>query len=396
VLGVLRPGDTTFALRARTPGERWEPALLLFDGADLDAAFRRELVAITDPPGRGLAALAVGGIEDAPWRLRERSGRWRLEPLGIEVEPPGLAREQVEVLAEVVRFADRAPVVTEERVDEPPLDRGVELEEPNWTILVRVLGTVDVVDRDGRAAEFERAKSLELITWLAEHRHGATRSGARAALWETEVRDASFANVVSDARRGLARLVTPPEGEEWLGRTLTEQLPLQAAVVTDASLLERRVAAARRFADPRRAIEVLRPGLDLVRDVPFAGTAFLWPDSEGWVSHLMLLVTSAAAELARRSLEIDDAETVFWATGRGLSVVPGHEELIALRMRAHAATGDLAAVRAEWQSYERVLDADTWSDGEPSPKLAALRLELLGHAAVSRELRVPASAASAR
>ncbi len=117
-----------------------------------------------------------------------------------------------------------------------------------------------------------------------------------------------------------------------------------------------------------------------MRDVPFAGSAFLWPDSEGWVSHLMLLVTSAAAEMARRSLEVGDADGVFWATGRGLSVLPGHEELIALRMRAHVASGDLAAVRSEWQSYERVLDADTWGDGEPSPKLASLRRELLGHA----------------
>jgi hypothetical protein len=37
-------------------------------------------------------------------------------------------------------------------------------------------------------------------------------------------------------------------------------------------------------------------------------------------------------------------------------------------------------VRTEWQSYERVLDADTWGDGEPSPKLASLRRELLGQA----------------
>jgi two-component SAPR family response regulator len=340
----------------------------------------------------------VGAIEGAPWTLHAAAGRWRLEPLGIDVEPPGLGREQAEVLAEVVRFADRAPAVTMERADGELADgQHGGFDETDWTILVRVLGTVDVVDRGGRAAELERSKSLELITWLAEHRRSATRSAARAALWETEVRDATFANVVSDARRGLARLVTPPPGEEWLGRTLTEHLPLHAAVVTDATLLERRVAAARRIDDPRRAIEVLRPGLELVRDVPFAGTAFLWPDSEGWVSHLMLLVTSAAAELARRSLEVGDADGVFWATGRGLAVVPGHEELIALRMRAHAATGDLAAVRSEWQSYERVLDADTWGDGEPSPKLASLRRELLGHGiSVPRDLRVPASAVSER
>ena len=40
------------------------------------------------------------------------------------------------------------------------------------------------------------------------------------------MRDATFANVVSEARRALARLVPPPEGEECVGRTLSEALPL--------------------------------------------------------------------------------------------------------------------------------------------------------------------------
>ena len=43
--------------------------------------------------------------------------------------------------------------------------------------------------------------------------------------------------------------------------------------------------------------------------------------------------------------------------------------------------GDLAGVRQEWESYERVLVADPWSDGEPAPKLLALRRELLSPAA---------------
>jgi hypothetical protein len=92
---------------------------------------------------------------------------------------------------------------------------------------------------------------------------------------------------------------------------------------------------------------------------------------------LTLLVTGAATELARRYLALGDAEGVFWATGQGLKVLSGHEELIALRMRAHAEQGDLAGVRHEWQSYERALQADPWSADEPSPKLVMLRRELL-------------------
>jgi hypothetical protein len=76
---------------------------------------------------------------------------------------------------------------------------------------------------------------------------------------------------------------------------------------------------------------------------------------------------------------------VFWSTGQGLKVLSGHEELIALRMRAHARRGDLAGVRSEWESYERAIAADPWAAAEPAPKLIALRRELLApsHASVA-------------
>jgi hypothetical protein len=68
---------------------------------------------------------------------------------------------------------------------------------------------------------------------------------------------------------------------------------------------------------------------------------------------------------------------VFWATGKGLAVLPGHEELIALRMRALAQQGDRAGVRHEWESYLRGLATDSWSSNEPAPKLQMLSAELL-------------------
>jgi hypothetical protein len=236
---------------------------------------------------------------------------------------------------------------------------------------------VEVVDQAYHAAAFERSKALELVVWMSQHRDRSTRMGARTALWETSVRDTTFANVVSDARRSLARLLAPADGEEWIGRTLTDDLPLHEGVVTDADVLTdcvRRAAAA----PPAEAIRLLRPALGLVRDMPFAGTSYLWPDAEGTTSALILLVTGAATQLAGLYLSDGDVAGVFWATGQGLKVLPGHEELISLRMRAHGRQGDLAGVRHEWEAYERVLDADTWSDGAaPSPKLVALRRELL-------------------
>jgi two-component SAPR family response regulator len=243
-------------------------------------------------------------------------------------------------------------------------------------IVVGLIGPVTITDADGNPGSFERSKTIELIAWLATHREHSTRMAARTALWELDVRDATFANVVSEARRGLGRLVPPVDDEEWLARTLNEQLPLHAGVVTDADLIRERVDAAT-AEPPGRAIETLRPAVELVRDAPFAGTSYLWPDAEGLTSNLVLLAIGVCTELAAHALSTDDIELVFWATSRGLKVLPGHEELIGLRMKAHARAGDPSGVRCEWEAYERVIVADAWSDGEPAPKLLALRRELL-------------------
>ena len=111
--------------------------------------------------------------------------------------------------------------------------------------------------------------------------------------------------------------------------------------------------------------------------MPFAGTSYLWPDAEGITSNLVLLAMSACTELAEHAPLDGRHRTRLRATGQGLTVLPGHEGLIALRMRAYAKAGDLAGVRQEWANYERVIVADAWSDGEPAPKLVALRRELL-------------------
>ena len=62
----------------------------------------------------------------------------------------------------------------------------------------------------------------------------ATRAGARAALWDRR-RPTSFSNVVSEARRALARGVTARRRRWWPG--YAERLPLHAGVVLDADLV---------------------------------------------------------------------------------------------------------------------------------------------------------------
>lgn len=252
----------------------------------------------------------------------------------------------------------------------------IEFADPPWSMMVRVMGAVDVVDTSATTARFERSKTLELLAWLVTHRSNSTRTAARTSLWDQDVRDATFANVVSEARRAMARHVEPPEDDEWLRRTLTAELSLHDLVLSDADLVRARFEAGR-AQHGEIALVTLKPAVELVRELPFTGTPYLWPETEGIASNLVLLATNVTAEYAKRALAAGDFEGVFWATGRGLQVLGGQEALIGLRMRAHAEAGDLSGVRHEWESYERIINSDPWSDGEPAPKLVALRCELL-------------------
>jgi LysM repeat protein/DNA-binding SARP family transcriptional activator len=394
---VPTAATSTFALRARMiGGESWEPAVVLVGStieSDLDEVARLR-------PSQGVALV----VSSPTHRADERSGaslvdeqdRWCLRIGGehsevFELTPIGLTPDELLAVSDLLADADD-PTVSHERAepdaDDAETERDMGSAEANgcapdvdglhveWSLLVRLLGPIDVVTPDRRTVAFERSKTRELIAWLSTHRERATRTAARTAMWELDVRDATFANVVSEARRAMARAVAPPEGSEWLGRTLTEQLPLHPNVRTDAEVLEHHLATARRQSRDD-AIATLQPAVELIRGMPFEGTSYLWPDAEGLTSNLVLLATSAAAELAEHHLANGNVDGVFRATGQGLRVLPGHEELIALRMRAHARVGDMAGVRREWESYERVIHADPWSDGEPASKLVELRRELL-------------------
>lgn len=379
---TLAHGATTFAMRAvAAGGEAWEPAVVI---AATDTGLPHDAGLPNDPTlaralagGRGLAVVADVPIEDG-WQLLDTDGCHLLEPLGVRLQPVGLDEAAV---ADVSALLDQPVVMAAEPIAPAVAlaavctDVAPFVERP-WALRVSVFGGVEVVARNGAVAQCERSKAVELIVWLGQHRARSTRSSARTALWDVDVRDATFANVVSDARRAMARAVAPPEGEEWIARTLTDELPLHHHVVTDAELLADRLAHAHGLA-PLDAIDVLRPGVALLSGMPFAGTGYLWPDAEGATSSLVLLATSAAIELASHYLTVGDVEGVFWASGQGLKVLSGHEELIALRMRAHARRGDLAGVRSEWESYERAIAADPWAAAEPAPKLVALRRELL-------------------
>jgi hypothetical protein len=383
---------STFRLRAAAGQEAWEPVVIVVPPeAEADENFSRLLGLAA--ARRGVAVLGCG-LSDASWRLSVDNGSARIEPVGWSLHPHGLTEAALAALTTALSPAATDALIAsveatvsdgtdddssdESRTAMAPQAEPAKAVGPagDWAIMVRVLGPVDVVDRDGRAVLFDRAKSLELVVWIAQHAATATRAGARAALWDLDVANASFSNVVSEARRALARAVSPPDGQDWIPRTYAERLPLLAGVVLDADLVAAHLARARSL-DGEAAIDELRTGLALVRGAPYVGTSYLWPDAEALPSTLTLLATTVAAELATRCLDVGDVEGAFAATGVGLEVLPGHEELVAVRMRAHAQRADRGGIRREFAAYERAVLSDVWAGGEPSAQLASLRQELL-------------------
>ena len=156
-----------------------------------------------------------------------------------------------------------------------------------------------------------------------------------------------------------------------MGVTLTDELPLHVGIVSDVEVLRACVNHARRWPEDGGP-EVLRHGLGLVRGVPFESSLYIWRDSTGLASEAAVLVVRAAQMLAEMCAEAGDIDGVYWATGKGLLAVPGHEDLVAQRMRLHAERQDQSALRTEWQGYCRALANDEWGDASPSRMMVEL------------------------
>ena len=326
-------------------------------------------VELDDLRGGNCALVCSSATSFATTVLQATTSSWRLLANNLVITPYGLLINEATAITELLIDVDRALLPESESVTSH-LQRSRRTDQ-SWNVMVRTLGPVDVQLVDGTIIDFEKSKTKELLAWLTSHRARPTRSAARTALWEVNVADATFTNVVSDARRALNQTHLISNSEEWLPRTFNDQLPFHVSIISDGEILESCIARAQELA-PSQAIDELHRGLELVRDLPFSGTGYLWPDAEGITSQLVLNIITASAMAGELDLQRGEIEGVFWATAKGLKVLGAHEELIALRMRAHALRGDLAGVRGEWHSYERAVKADSWANSQPSQKLVDL------------------------
>lgn len=260
---------------------------------------------------------------------------------------------------------------TEGTISSPQLPEVPDLLAGDWQVMVRLLGRPTLTGRDGTPAEGVRERTVETIAWLALHRHGH-RTSLESALWPTGARAATVSNTISRARAALSDLAGP-HAHAWIPH-YQRDLRLDPAVTTDLDQLQACLTYATRHGrhDPEAAIRILRDGLALVTGIP---VGWPWLDAE-LGSILSTTPTNAAAVLATLCLQTGDIQQALTATTIGLGILPAHRELFALRMRARAATGDLSAVRAEYEAYLRADNADPLTDGQPDRDLERLYLNL--------------------
>ena len=308
-------------------------------------------------------SVQYGFAESSKIKISQYDGQWVIEPGGVAFIPFAIQKQEANSLQTLQDELSR-PLVKKPTVSELG-------KFGDWEICVRIMGPVEVADRSWGTLRFERSKSAELLAWLVTHRERPTRIAARTALWEMSIEDSTFNNVVSGIRK-----VINQNGQNLLERESNDVLKVGSQVITDVQILEAAMEKVKTKESDENFI-MLRSALDLVRDLPFAGEDFVWADTEGITSNVVLTVITGALMLSDFYLSRQDLNGVFWATGQGLKALRGHEELIALRMKAHAQQRNISGINSEWLAYERVRIADDRFLDREHNEIAKLRNSLL-------------------
>jgi len=328
---------------AATPGEAVSTALAIRNESSTGAP---AVIVVADKYSPEFAVLGDAGVsviatgidpKSSATRLVRERHAWRVSTTNDVFRPYGVSAREADDFRTMLREMTVVEIEDSEsfpRAEQSPLER-------DWSVLVRVLGPVEVQQRDAGEVRFRKSKSVELLCWLALHRDRPTASAARTALWEIDVEDATFHNVLSELRRGLSSV----GHDDVAGRVNKQRLFLADGVVTDAELLrmvlreaesqalelQERRSQEHESQAPNGVIEKLLSVLQLVRGLPFADSGYAWADAEGITSTFVWLVTRAIDCVCDIAAECGDEAAMLEATTAGLRMSPGDEVFLARR-----------------------------------------------------------------
>jgi DNA-binding SARP family transcriptional activator len=342
-----------------------------------------DVLVSADPPGAlaealpaGAAVLAVGPVRGARCRLVMGDERLEADVLDAVVRPQTVARRKVsdiakllEPVADPVEESPFEPVSSFERCDVRATMNGCSQTNgvkgsttaaesvPPAELDVRVLGPIEIV---GAEKTLTRAKSIELVAYLAVHRESVVDADRlREALWPGRPPGTTLYTTASVARNHLGRAT---DGEQHLpllpnGERLYR---LGNSVGTDYERFAEGVRRAKSEA-PADAMRTLRAALELVRGRPFdvSSRGYEWAHVEGFITCIENEVAGAAHQLARLCLEVGDADGARWATRQGLRASPGNEQLFRDEMQAADLEGNPAGVEALLSELSHIVEEES-------------------------------------
>lgn len=306
-----------------------------------------------------LTVVAIGSVAGSTV-IECRPDSLTVVDLGLECSPYPMEPEVLDAVIDLLHDSEEIVLSDPEgqlsllppslRI-EPDLDADLEsVAEPNYEVLVRVLGDITVEGGEPLAA-----KQTAVVAYIALH-GTVSADKLEDAVWAsptTANRRKRLANTISECRAALGRHHFPPASD---GRYRAGP-----GIVTDLELFDRRV---RRAADqsPTEAADTLLTALDLVTGPLFTYRAvdrasFAWVEVENWASTWELKVAAAAQRCADLLLDIGRAEEAADVALRILGIMPTHAGLTENLMRAHAANGDRTAVERVYRDHVNALHA---------------------------------------
>jgi DNA-binding SARP family transcriptional activator len=364
---------------AGVAADSWAPTVILVADQPTPANLQRLAEATSDPRGSTVAAVLLGDTPAAHWRLDVGDQLVRIPSLNLEVHPQRLTEQEYAAIVELLRTASDtrgvdAAAPPYDQVPPPPpvvLAKAAEAATPP-AVEVGVLGRVEVRG----VPKIERAKSIELIVYLALHRHGVDGEQLWEALWpDKPINRGTLHTTVTAARTGLGRA---PDGTRYLPNAADGLYRLSPAVSLDWDRF-RALARAGQAGGPDAA-GLLHQALELVLGRPLdspASRSYEWAVVHR--TEMETVIAETAERLGMLHLDAGDPEQANWAARRGLAASPYDERLYRVLMRAAHAAGNPAGVEALWQELLAVLDTDLdLVDEDLHPDTVALYTSLRG------------------
>lgn len=246
-----------------------------------------------------------------------------LEPGDVRLVPFGFSSKRKDEFFSLSKCLQLKPL--------PKCDKTSDLRgSESIDLVVRVMGPLEIVCSDGRQIHFKKTKSAELLAWLVLHRDRPSRDIARTAMWESNVQDSTFNNVVSELRRAVKDAIPTLDLTDSRHQRL---INIPRSIRTDVELMEDAWNFARRHGSPDAWLTVYEH-VQQIRGLPFESTKFDWADAEGLTSHIVLKAMNVCCDLADYLLQQGDIKKVFQVTEQGLRALPGSEEMLAFREKA--------------------------------------------------------------